>query len=216
MAWGHTHRDGTYKRHEDGVACDLDQPAKLRPSPGTLADWGAMMAQTAPPEAFTDNPVVNADTGGGADPRRPLITEPLTVEVTVGGPAFPDTSSTVKQAVDALELAGPDPAYSAGRVDFADMLKTDAQWSLKHRFDELLGRPYLATQLAAMLPADVALRLVERAEAVIVLRTQANLDRLANEIHRTTEATIDRLAKTANDKREELKRERFGRTTRLS
>lgn len=175
MTWEHTHRDGTWTQHEDGVACDLDKPAKLRgqrPNAISFDEW-------------------------------------------VARPTFPDTSATVKEAVAALELAGPDPAYSAGRVDFAEMLKTDAQWSLKHRFDELLGRPYLSTQLAAMLPADVALRLVERAEAVIVLRTQANLDRLANEINRTTEATIDRLAKTANEKREELTRERFGRTTRL-
>lgn len=127
-----------------------------------------------------------------------------------------DAADSVKRAVAALELAGPDPAYSAGRVDFSEMLKTDAAWTIKNRLDELLGRPYLSTQLAAMLPADVALRLVERAEAVIVLRTQANLDRLANEINRTTEATIDRLAKTANDKRKELHRERFGHPTRLS
>jgi ribosomal protein L29 len=152
------------------------------------------------------------------------ITEPLSVEVTIGlpptfagelTPEFPDTTATVRSKVAELELAGPDPAYSAGRVDFAEMLKTDAQWSLKHRFDDLLGRPYLATQLAAMLPADVALRLVERAEAVIQLRVQAHLDQLLNEINRTTEDTIDRLAKQAQEKREELTRERFGRTTRL-
>lgn len=126
-----------------------------------------------------------------------------------------DAADSVKRAVAALELAGPDPAYSAGRVDFAEMLKTDAQWSLKHRFDELLGRPYLATQLAAMLPADVALRLVERAEAVIALRVNAQMDRLMNEITRTTENTIERLAQQAAEKRKELTRERFANPTRL-
>lgn len=107
-----------------------------------------------------------------------------------------------------------DPAYTVGRVDFSEMLTSDAQWSLKHRFDELLGRPYLSTQLAAMLPADVALRLVERAEHVITQRVQAGLDQIANELNRTTEEAIDRMAKTAEQKLKELRNERF-KPTRL-
>ena len=199
MVWAHTHRDGTYARHEDGIACGLDQPEKLR---------GQIARAVAVDEVAAFRP-------------EPLITEPLTVEVTVGAGGYTpprtfDASSSVKEAVAALELAGPDPAYSAGRVDFADMLKTDAQWSLKHRFDALLGRPYLATQLAAMLPADVALRLVERAEAVIAIRVNEQMDQLMAELSRTTEDTIERLANEAAAKREELKRERFGRPTRLS
>lgn len=126
------------------------------------------------------------------------------------------TETETVAVVAELEDKGsaPDPAYHTGRVDFSEMLHTDAQWSLKHRFDELLGRPYLSTQLAAMLPADVALRLVERAEKVVASRVEQALARIGNEISRTTEDTLTRLQQETDDKLKELRNERF-KPTRL-
>ena len=130
-------------------------------------------------------------------------------------------SGLIDWAARAVETAPPearsdkDPAYHTGRVDFSEMLHTDAQWSLKHRFDELLGRPYLSTQLAAMLPADVALRLVERAEKVVASRVEQALARIGNEIAQTTENTLNRLQQETDEKLKELRRERF-KPTRLS
>lgn len=109
-----------------------------------------------------------------------------------------------------------DPAYDAGRVDFSEMLTTDAQWSLKAQFDELLGRPYLSVQLAAMLPADVALRLSRRIAGTIEDRVRRELDHLHEEINAATTDTLARLAAQTDGKLKELRRERFTGHSRLS
>lgn len=112
-------------------------------------------------------------------------------------------------------VADVDPAYDAGRVDFSEMLTQDYQWSLKHRFDALLGRPYLSTQLAALLPADVALRLADRLTAVVEERVRAEIDRLQDDITNATAQTLARMAANADEKLKELRNERY-KPTRLS
>lgn len=108
-----------------------------------------------------------------------------------------------------------DPAYSTGRVDFSEMLTQDYQWSLKHQFDALLGRPYLSTQLAALLPADVALRLADRLTHVVEERVRGEVDRIQDDITNATATTLARMAATTDKKLEELRNERY-KPTRLS
>lgn len=107
-------------------------------------------------------------------------------------------------------------ATDAGRVDFRDLLQTDASVQLRDRLNGVLGRPYLATQLAGMLPPDVCVRLADRLEALIHEHVQREVDKIHDDIDRATAATLQRLAAAADDKRRELHRERFGRTSRLS
>lgn len=102
------------------------------------------------------------------------------------------------------------PATDTGRVDFREMLKTDAAWGLRERVNAVLGRPYLSTQLAAVLPIDVLLRLTERLEHLIHEAVQRELDKLHDELDAVTAATLARLAAQADTKLEELRRERFG------
>lgn len=101
------------------------------------------------------------------------------------------------------------PANDAGRVDFSEMLRESWQPIARDRLNAVLGRPYLSTQLTALLPADVCLRLTERLEALIHEAVQLELDKLHDELDTVTAATLARLAAQADSKLEELKRERF-------
>lgn len=107
------------------------------------------------------------------------------------------------------------PTTDTGEVNFADLLTTDAHWSLKRRFDLSLGRPYLATQLAALLPADVALRLADRLEHVIEEKVRAEVDKIHDDISTATAQTLARMAAGTDKKLEELRNERY-KPTRLS
>lgn len=126
--------------------------------------------------------------------------EPGYVKIT---PVPPETVETTVEHFTA-------PATDTGRVDFREMLKTDAAWGLRERVNAVLGRPYLSTQLAAVLPVDVLLRLTERLEHLIHEAVQRELDKLHDELDAVTAATLARLAAQADTKLEELRRERFG------
>ncbi|NUO56011.1 MAG: hypothetical protein HOV78_05070 [Hamadaea sp.] len=134
-----------------------------------------------------------------------------------------EKAAKVRERVeDSVHTPGPvgpdpdvDPAYSAGRVDFSEMLTQDWQWSIKHRLDALLGRPYTSTQVAALLPADVALRLTDRIEHVIEERVRAEIDRIQDDITNATAETLARMAASADEKLKELRNERY-KPTRLS
>lgn len=102
------------------------------------------------------------------------------------------------------------PATDAGEVDFRAMLSESWQPLARDRMNAVLGRPYLSTQLTALLPADVCLRLTERLEGLIHEAVQRELDKLHDELDSVTAATLARLAAQADAKLEELKRERFG------
>lgn len=106
------------------------------------------------------------------------------------------------------------PATNVGEVNFADLLTTDAHWSLKNRFDRVLGRPYLSTQLAALLPADVAYRLSERLEHLVEEAVRREVDKIHDDVQTATAETLSRMATATDKKLEELRNERY-KPTRL-
>lgn len=108
------------------------------------------------------------------------------------------------------ELSRPRPPVTdAGTVDFSAMLRESWQPLARDRMNAVLGRPYLATQLASLLPADVCMRLTDRLEGLIHEAVQRELDKLHDELDQVTAATLARLAAQADAKLEDLKRERF-------
>lgn len=107
------------------------------------------------------------------------------------------------------------PATDTGRVDFREMLSESWQPAARDRMNAVLGRPYLATQLAELLPADVCMRLVDRLEHLIEERVRSELEQIHLDVDNAVATTLTRLAAAADDKRRELTRERFGRTSRL-
>lgn len=127
--------------------------------------------------------------------------EPGYVKIT---PVPPETVETTVEHFTA-------PATEVGRVDFREMLKTDVAWGMRERLNAVLGRPYLSTQLASMLPADVLLRLTERLEHLIEEGVRREVDKLHEDVSEVTRQTLARLALDAEDKLRELKQERFGR-----
>jgi hypothetical protein len=111
------------------------------------------------------------------------------------------------------------PATDTGRVDFSELLKTDAQWALKERLHASLGRPYLAVQLAQLLPADVCLRLADRVDQLVgpevERRVAARLEAIHYEVNEQTTATLAKLRQDAEQKARELSDERFSNPSRL-
>lgn len=107
-------------------------------------------------------------------------------------------------------------------MDFHQLLGDDDSqaWAIQRQLKEQLGRPYLATQLAAALPNDVAMRLVQRIEELtgpeIERRLGQHIADLQADIDNVTAATLVRLAEAADAKRKELTRERFAGGSRLS
>jgi hypothetical protein len=104
------------------------------------------------------------------------------------------------------------PVTDTGRVDFSAMLSESWQPIARDRMNAVLGRPYLSTQITALLPADVCMRLIDRLERLIHEAVQRELDKLHDELDSVTAATLARLAAQADTKLEELRRERFGAT----
>lgn len=182
MSWEHTHRDGTWHQHDDGVACDLDQPAKLR---------GGVT-------------VVNADTGGGAATRGAFaITEPLSVEVTVG---MTDHEKAVHDARVNLAL-------SAQR---AQQLRPVPPWSAEYKLRTALGRPALAKRVVDALPQPLAVELGDVLWIILEQRVAEELEAIKARVDHVVAERVAWYENQARQKREELTRERFDRTTRLS
>lgn len=133
-------------------------------------------------------------------------------------PMNPDGSVTLRAPADPTWCACPcgraghsaAPANDAGTVDFHEMLKTDAAWGLRERLNAVIGRPYLSTQLAATLPADVLLRLTERLEHLIEEGVRRQIDAIHDDVTEVTRQTLARLAEQTDTKLRALRRERFG------
>lgn len=121
-------------------------------------------------------------------------------------------------------LSGPPgtmPDLRTPEVDFHQMLGDDDSqgWAIQRQLNDQLGRPYLATQLASMLPHEVAMRLVQRIEELtgpeLEKRLGEHVADLQADVDRVTAETLVRLAAAADEKRRDLTRERFGRRSRL-
>lgn len=112
--------------------------------------------------------------------------------------------------------SAPSSKPEAPVVDFHQMLGDDDSrgWAIQRQLKEQLGRPYLATQLASMLPHEVAMRLVQRIEELtgpeLERRLGQHISDLQADIDNVTADTLVRLAAQADAKRKELTRERFG------
>jgi hypothetical protein len=106
-------------------------------------------------------------------------------------------------------------------VNLRDWITTAPQQQLADRLTAVLGRKYLAYQLASMLPPDVAVRLADRVEELtgpeVERRVAEQIDRIHADVNEATAQTLARLAAAADLKRKELTRERFHPTgSRLS
>lgn len=127
------------------------------------------------------------------------------IEEVISTPPNPDGSVTLRA-----------PATDTGRVDFRELLRDSHEWKLRDRLNAVLGRPYLATQLVSMLPADVALRLAERLDHLVEERVRAEVEQIHHDVDNAVSTTLARLAAAADQKRKELTRERFGGSSRLN
>lgn len=101
-------------------------------------------------------------------------------------------------------------------VDFRDMLTEPWMPELADRLFKTLGRKYLAHQLVSMLPADVALRLVDRVDEVVEHQVSTAVERIHQDVDGAVALTLARLAESADTKRREISRERFTTPSRLS
>lgn len=150
-------------------------------------------------------------------PALPVIDPPTPEGSSVASvPAEPYQSEHERNG---LAYTANSPATDAGQVDFHELLKTDAQWALKERLHASLGRPYLAVQLAQLLPADVAVRLADRVDQLVgpevERRVAARLEAIHYEVNEQTTATLSRLRADAEEKARALSDERFGQVSRL-
>lgn len=100
-------------------------------------------------------------------------------------------------------------------VNLRDMLSGPWQPALAERLIALLGRKYLAHQVVSMLPADVALRLVQRVEEVIDHQVSTAVERIHQDVDGAVTTTLARLAEEADTKRREITRERYAGHSRL-
>lgn len=169
MSWDHHHRDGTWHQHDDGATCDLDQPAKLR-------------------------------TGGGAHPDlgKVGITEPLTVEFTIG---------------EEKPWAQHDAAVDAALR--AQQLRPVPPWSAEYKLRHALGRPALAKRITDALPQPLAVELGDVLWIILQQRVAEELAAVKAQVDYAVSQKLEWYELQATEKREELTRERFGRTTRL-
>lgn len=101
-------------------------------------------------------------------------------------------------------------------VNLRDMLTEPWMPELAARLERVLGRKYLAHQLVSMLPADVALRLVDRVDEVVEHQVSTAVERIHQDVDGAVALTLARLAESADAKRREISRERFTTPSRLS
>ena len=148
MTWEHTHRDGTWTQHEDGVTCDLDKPAKLR--------------------------------GAGG-----------------GGSAWVQHDAAVDAALRAQQLRPVPP------------------WSAEYKLRHALGRPALAKRITDALPQPLAVELGDVLWIILQQRVAEELASVKAQVNYAVAQKLEWYEAQAQEKREELTRERFGRTTRL-
>lgn len=108
-------------------------------------------------------------------------------------------------------------ATDQGEVDFRHMLKDDAAaWSAKARIEKVLGRPYLATQLADQLAPDTAAALADRLESLVSQAVAETETRLSAETSRLVSEKIAEIRATRTSPAEAVSRERFNTPSRFS
>lgn len=106
-------------------------------------------------------------------------------------------------------------ANGGQEVNLREMLTEPWQPALAERLTAVLGRKYLAHQLVSMLPADVAVRLVDRVAEVVEHQVSAAVEQIHLDVDGAVTTTLARLAEAADAKRRELSRERFTGHSRL-
>lgn len=88
-------------------------------------------------------------------------------------------------------------------------------WSPEYKLRCVTGRPALVARLIEHLPTPLAAELADVLEATLQHRVQEELDKVHADINGVVGATLARMAAEADNKREELRRERFGIRSRL-
>lgn len=115
------------------------------------------------------------------------------------------------------ECGTPDPVQE---VDFREMLGDDDHaWSVRNRLTAVLGRPYLATQIAQHLPADVSARLADRLDSLVSQAIADDRMRTNQAVATATNEAWERIRSATHEARAQLRKElhgeRFGRSSRL-
>jgi len=98
------------------------------------------------------------------------------------------------------------------RVDFREMLTTDAAWSVKSRLEVALGRPYLATKLAEQLDPETAIRLCDRLDDLLRSAFDVARNQIAAEVSSAVDARIQVWQAEQDRRAKVVTRERFGPT----
>lgn len=100
---------------------------------------------------------------------------------------------------------------SPERVDFREMLGDDSQkWTARHRIAHVLGRPYLATQLADQLDPETAAKLADRLETLVKQAREEAVAEINNAVTAQVVSAIERLDAQTAAKLREVRNERFG------
>lgn len=100
-------------------------------------------------------------------------------------------------------------------VNLREMLTEPWMPALAERLYAVLGRKYLAHQLVSILPADLALRMVQRVEEVIDHQVTTAVEQIHQDVDGAVTTTLARLAEEADTKRREITRERYAGHSRL-
>lgn len=95
------------------------------------------------------------------------------------------------------------------RVDFRDMLTTDAAWSVKSRLEVALGRPYLATKIAEQLDPETAARLCDRLDDLLRSAFDVARTQIAAEVSSAVDARIHAWQAEQDRRAKAVTRERF-------
>lgn len=109
-----------------------------------------------------------------------------------------------------------DEATNVGEVDFRHMLKDDAAaWSAKSRIEKVLGRPFLATQLADQLDPHTAASLADRLETLVSQAVAEAELAISRDVAAVVSAKVREIRETRSERAKEVTRERFTGRSRL-
>jgi hypothetical protein len=120
--------------------------------------------------------------------------------------------------IDAIKASGVSgaEATNVGEVDFRHMLKDDAAaWSAKSRLEKVLGRPFLATQLADQLDPHTAASLADRLETLVSQAVAEAELAISRDVAAVVSAKVREIRETRSEQAKAVSRERFGRPSRL-
>lgn len=122
----------------------------------------------------------------------------------------------VNEAAAVLRDAVGVSASDVGKVDFRDMLKDDAPaWSVRARFERVLGRPYLATALADQLDPATAVALADRLTTLVSQAVAEAELAIGRDVAAAVSVKVQEMRASRTSRTEAVTHERFGRTTRL-